>query len=127
METALIVVFSLLYAGLWLFCARRLFQAWRPLRVASCGHYSECTGGKRHDLRCYRRQRPDLTTVKIDTDREAAAWAALWGLFWPLAAMPALITWHAPELEIEKKDRLKKLDADIADRERQLEERKPDG
>jgi hypothetical protein len=115
--TSIIVAAALSgYAAAWLACARRLFRAWRPLRVPAC--QPPCAG--RHDFTCYRQRRADLTTVDIDKDVEATALAALAALFWWALAAGRLITWRAPELEHEKKARLARLDADIAAREKEL-------
>jgi hypothetical protein len=131
-----------IYGFLYLSAARHLYQAWRPMREPvctrpDCYHDQQCRGWRKrrlfralrpareienyqHDQRCYRRIRADKTRVAIDSDAEAVSWAAFAALLCPVLAFAWLIRFGAPELAHEKEARLRRLDEQIAERERQL-------
>lgn len=121
----------------WWVTGRRLYFAWRPGRVALCGktehtHRTGCRntngnvpgyytcgkGDHEHRDKCYRRRRADLSLVKIDSDREAAACALLVTALWPFALGGWLFMRNPPELPEEKRARLAKLAKDSKQLER---------
>jgi hypothetical protein len=86
--------FGIYLAGL--VCTGRIaFQLLRPHRTPACGKQHK------HESKCYRRPRLDLTYHPYDTDH-AAATAAIWiAVMWPLMLFYLLIVMRPPETEQE--------------------------
>jgi len=122
------------YAVLVLFTARKIYSIVRPSKAVTCGkaawaeHYIRRDGkwqsstadraSTGHFWCCYRRFRT------VDYLYEALWYtipaALAFPLFWTGWSFWRVVTWNLPEDEGEKKDRLAKLNADIASREREL-------
>lgn len=97
------------WASWWLFCR------WRPARVPLCKK------DHRHDWNCYRRRLPDLTTVKIDSDRHAFMVAGITGWIWPLVGLYAVACKRSPEIPPEREARLTAETAAATKRTAELE------
>lgn len=117
----------------WWVTGRHLYAAWRPSRVHLCGksshvHSTTCRdkmglaacgrGPHEHSNKCYRRQRADLTDVRIDSDVSAAGWALFATCLWPFVLAGWLFMRNPPELPEEKQARLAKLAKDSKQLER---------
>lgn len=126
MTAAISVLAAGIYLAGFLPTARHLFCRWRPSRVPLCGterHYSygcqscyssapTCTR-PHHTNDCYRRRKPDLSHVSIDTDANAAGWAVFAALAWPFVLLGLLIMASPPELPGERLQRLEQLERDL--------------
>jgi hypothetical protein len=102
------------YAAGWLVTARKLFALWRPSRAPLCG---KTLKAHQHDLLCYRRRKPDLTTAVIDSDAAAAGGALAAGAFWWAVIIAAFVRHNPPEIPAERKMRLEKERKRTADME----------
>lgn len=111
---------------------RSLFCRWRPSRAPLCGvqhHHGSgcqaCYSSSQHCTRthhtqdCYRRRKPDLTTVPIDSDPAAMGWAMAAALAWPFVLFGLLLMARPPELPEEQARRVKDLERKLADMERE--------
>jgi hypothetical protein len=103
---ALIVSLQILalYLTGWAYSSRILYCAWRPSRAPLCGkkshmRYGGVTG---HESKCYRRTRRDLTTVPIDNDADAVAWAMFASVAWPVLLVAHALRHDPPDLPEEK-------------------------
>jgi hypothetical protein len=102
-----LIILAIWFTG-WTVTARRLFLRWRPGRVPLCNRRHH--GG--HSRYCYRRIMPDRNAVAIDSDSEAAGWAMLAGIVWPMVALVFLLMRNPPPLPEEKAKAMEDMERD---------------
>lgn len=115
-------VVALVYLVGFLTCARMLFCRLRPSRAPLCEgtHYDSYGYQKRsHAAGCYRRRRKDLTSVGIDKDVDAMLWSALASVAWPAVFTGMLLMSRPPELPEEQAQRIRELEKQVADMEKE--------